>query len=148
MMNITIRTAAEADLPAVLAMSDALLAEDICNGLVPDGLDSLRACRILLAEADGAPVGYAYGQSAESRGQVGSCRRGERYYDLEMICVKPAFRSKGVGRMLFQAQADYARSLGLTTLRLTAVGKDWRRQLRFYEAMGMDFLWATMAMDL
>lgn len=148
MMNITIRTAAEADLPAVLAMSDALLAENICNGLVPDTLESLRACRIDLAEMEGDIMGYAYGAPAESRSSVGTCRKGERYYDLEMICVKQAFRGAGVGKRLFQAQAEHARSLGLATLRLTAVGKDWKRQLRFYEAMGMDFLWATMAMEL
>ncbi|MGN0778549.1 MAG: GNAT family N-acetyltransferase [Aristaeellaceae bacterium] len=147
-MNITLRIAVEADLPAVLALSNDLLAEDICNGLVADTLDSLRPYRILLAEQDGAIVGYAYGEAAVSSGSVGSCRKGERFYSLEMLYVKPDVRSKGVGRMLFQAQVEYARSLGLATLRLTAVGKDWQRQLRFYQAMGMEFLWATMDMVL
>lgn len=149
LLTITIRTAAEADLPAVLAMSNALIAESSCNGLVPDDLDYLRGYRIHLAEADGQPIGYAYGVAAVSSRNIGSCRKGDRFYDLEMVYVKPEYRSCGAGRQLFTAQQEYARSLGLATLSLTAVNKDWKRLLHFYiDELGMDFFWATLSMDL
>ena len=148
-MNISIRTAQEADLPAVLAMSDALIAESCCNGLVPDDLEYLRRYRIQLAEADGQIIGYAYGEKTVSSRNIGDCRKGDSFYDLEMIYVKPEFRNAGAGRLLFAAQQDYARELGLATMSLTAVSKEWKRLLHFYiDELGMDFFWATLSMNL
>ena len=47
-MNLTIRQAGEADLPAVLALSDALTAEGCRNGMVPDTLEYLRDWKRLM----------------------------------------------------------------------------------------------------
>jgi len=147
-MEITIRTAQAADLPEVLAMSDALMDEGCCNGLVRDSIEYLQQYHIQLALADGEIIGYAYGEAAESNRQMGDCRKGDQFYDLEMIYVKPEYRSSGAGRALFAAQQAYAHSLGLKTLRLTAVNKDWKKLLHFYTSQGMDFYWATLSMTL
>ena len=147
-MDITIRAAEAADLPEVLAMSDALIDEGCCNGMVRDSIEYLQKYHIQLAFAEGEIIGYAYGEAAESSRQIGDCRKGDQFYDLEMIYVKPEYRSSGAGHALFAAQQAYARSLGLATLRLTAVSKDWEKLLRFYTSQGMDFYWATLSMTL
>lgn len=147
-MDITIRTAEAADLPEVLAMSDALIDEGCCNGLVHDSIEYLQKYHIQLALQGDAIIGYAYGEAAESSSRIGTCQKGDSFYDLEMIYVKPEYRCTGAGRALFAAQQEYARSLGLATLRLTAVNKDWEKLLRFYTSLGMDFYWATLSMTL
>lgn len=148
-MNLTIRQAAEADLPAVLALSDALIAEGCCNGMKPDTLDDLRGWVIHVAEADGQLVGYAYGEEAESRWSVGSCRKGERFYDLEMLYVAPSHRGRGVGKALYEAELARAQSLGVRQIRLTAVNRDWKRLLRLYlDELGFEFWTATLYRDL
>ena len=148
-MDLTIRQAAEADLPAVLALSNALIAEGCCNGMTPDTLDDLRNWVIHVAEADGQLVGYAYGEAVESRYTVGECRKGERYYDLEMLYVSPNHRGKGVGKALCEAELCRARSLGVRQMRLTAVNRDWKRLLHLYiDELGFEFWTATLYRDL
>lgn len=148
-MDLTIRQAAEADLPAVLALSDALIAEGCCNGMKPDTLDDLRGWVIHVAEADGQLVGYAYGEEAESRWSVGACRKGERFYDLEMLYVSPNHRGKGVGKALYEAELCRARSLNVSQIRLTAVNRDWKRLMHLYiDELGFAFWTATLYHDL
>lgn len=148
-MNLTIRQAAEADLPAVLALSDALTAEGCCNNMVPDTLDDLREWVIHVAEDDGKLVGYAYGEMAESRYTVGTCRKGERFYDLEMLYVAPSHRGKGIGKALYETELNRAQSLGARQIRLTAVNRDWKRLLHLYiDELGFNFWTATLYRDL
>ena len=146
---MTIRQAAEADLPAVLAMSDALIAEGCCNGMTPDTLEALRACTIHVAEMDGELVGYAYGEATASTWNIGACHKGETYYDLEMLYIKPSYRGKGIGRALFEAEESRARRLGAKQMRLFAVNRDWQRLLHLYiDELGFDFWAATLYRDL
>lgn len=148
-MPIEIRPALPEEYPAILAMSNALVDEGCCTGMVYDTLDSLASHRILLALDDGQPVGYAYGSVETSSARVGRCEKGEAFYSLDEIYVVPASRSEGVGQLLFEALRREAAKSGCRTLRLTAVNKDWRRLLHFYvDRLGMDFLWATLSMDV
>lgn len=148
-MNLTIRQAAEADLPAVLALSDALIAEGCCNGMVPDTFEYLRDWVIHVAEADGQLVGYAYGKETESRWSIGACQKGERYYDLEMLYVAPSHRGMGIGRALYETELARARSLNVSQMRLNAVNRDWKRLLHLYiDELGFNFWTATLYRDL
>ena len=148
-MRLSIRLAAEADLPAVLAMSDALIAENCCNGMSPDSLDDLKSCVIHVAEADGQLVGYAYGKATPSPWNISGCKKHEPFYDLEMLYVAPICRGQGVGKALFDAELARARSLGARQLRLNAVNRDWKRLLHLYiDELGFDFWCATLYRDL
>lgn len=148
-MNPMIRQATEADLPAVLAMSDALLAEACCNGMTRDTLDDLRAYVIHVAEADGQLIGYAYGEAASSNWNISACAKGETYYDLNILYVRPEHRGSGVGKALFEAELARARSLNAKQMRLTAVNRDWKRLLHLYiDELGFEFWCATLYRDL
>ncbi|MCH5286245.1 MAG: GNAT family N-acetyltransferase [Christensenellaceae bacterium] len=148
-MNRIIRLATEADLPRVLAMSDMLIDEGCCNGMTRDTLDDLRANAIHVAEEDGELIGYAYGEAVESSWNIGSCRKGETYYDLDILYVRPEYRSSGVGKELYQAELARARALGVKQFRLTAVNRDWKRLLHLYvEELGFEFWTATLYHDL
>lgn len=148
-MTIEIRPALPEEYPVILDMSNALVDEGCCTGMVYDTLDSLRTHRILLALDAGTPIGYAYGSVETSASCIGHCKQGDAFYSLDELYVVPASRSAGVGQQLFDALRREAADAGCRTLRLTAVNKDWRRLLHFYvDKLGMDFLWATLSMDL
>jgi GNAT superfamily N-acetyltransferase len=82
--------------------------------------ESLRARLVFVAEADGAPIGWA---SLIPRGEVGW---------LEDLWVEPAWIGRGIGRLLFEHAADRARELGAQRL-------EWEAEPNatgFYEHMG------------
>lgn len=148
-MNRVIRLATEADLPSVLAMSDLLIDEGCCNGMTRDTLDDLRTYEIHVAEEDHKLVGYAYGETVESSWNIGNCRKGQKYYDLEILYVRPEYRGSGVGKALYQAELARARALGAKQIRLTAVNRDWKRLLHLYvDELGFEFWTATLYRDL
>lgn len=147
---ITIRPGTPDDLPTLVAMSNALVAEDCCNGMVPDTLtDWQRYQNIIVAQQGDRLVGYSYGSVATSRIKTTTwCEKGDTFYDLEEIYVLPEIRSAGVGKLLFSAQEEQARTLGCKTLQLAAVSRDHTRLLRFYEQMGMQFWSAWLIKEL
>lgn len=132
------------ELPIVLAMSGDFLAENCCNGLVPDTLEELSQYDIYLASQDDQVVGYAYGQTETATRNRGPVKAGERSFSIEIIYIKPAFRNMGVGRLLFQALESQARESDCTSLQLAAVSKSWQKLLHFYiDELGMEF-WSAI----
>lgn len=137
---MTIRLCTREELPRVLEMSDAFVAEGCCNGMVRDDLEYLEKYDIFIALDGEAAVGYAYGQADTAEKTRGNTRRGERYFDVEEIYVRPAYRSTGCGRALFEALETHARTLGCESVQLVAVAKDYGRLLHFYvDLLGMEF---------
>lgn len=144
-----IRLCKKEELPLVLEMSNDFLAENCCNGLVPDTLEELSKYEIYLAVRDGEILGYAYGQAATASRDRGPVRAGEMTYSVEIIYCRPACRSMGVGRLLFQRLEDRARELGCASLQLAAVSKSWQKLLHFYiDELGMEFWSAVLLKKL
>jgi len=86
--------------------------------------ESLARRLVYVAEAEGAPVGWA---SLVPRGEVGW---------LEDLWVEPAWIGRGVGRMLFEHVKDRARELGAGRL-------EWEAEPNahsFYERMGGSYV--------
>ncbi len=81
---------------------------------------------IALAEADGAPVGMAGGRIRDA---------GSREAGLWGMWVDPAWRSRGVGRLLVRAVEDWAVRAGAETLTLWVVRSN-ASALALYRASG------------
>ncbi len=147
-MDTEIRPCQPQELPLVLSMSDALVAEGCCNGMVNDTLDDLAKENILVAVQGGQIIGYAYGRVAQAQRNRGRVRKGEAVFDIEEVYVRPDHRKEGVGKLLCEALLAQGRAAGCHAAQLVAVNKDYAALLRFYEQMGMEFWCATMTMPL
>lgn len=135
-----IRICMPEELPLVLEMSDAFVAENCCNGMVRDDLEYLQKYEIHIAFEGETAIGYAYGAPATAERTQGQTQKGERYFDVEEIYVRPEYRSTGCGKALFAALEARARELGCESMQLVAVAKDYARLLHFYvDLLGMEF---------
>lgn len=115
---VRIRAATEADLEPI----NALYNWEVVNGVATWELDPWPLERrvewfrardheepVLVAEDDGAFVGFAY--LTKYRG-----RRGYRFTRENTVFVAPAHQRRGIGRALLAALIEEARALGLHTL--------------------------------
>ena len=148
-----IRPAAEADIPAILALyrqlDSALVAmqpEFFCEG--PREEDEIRkAIRaddadFLLAERGGAVVGFALVGYAGWTPEF-SCVLPHRYARLEDLAVDEAVRGEGVGGELLAAAKRWARNRRLEYLELNVLAQN-ENAIRLYESQ--DFVEATKVM--
>lgn len=88
---------------------------------------------ILVAEGETGVVGFACVKLVEHPGSP--YRLPMRYLDVDEFGVDEAVRRQGVGRALFDAVRDHARSLGVSRIELNM----WefnQEALAFYEAVG------------
>ena len=149
-----IRPAAEADIPAILALyrqlDSALVAmqpEFFCEG--PREEDEIRkAIRaddadFLLAERGGAVVGFALVGYAGWTPEF-SCVLPHRYARLEDLAVDEAVRGQGVGSELLAAAKRWARNRRLEYLELNVLAQN-ENAIRLYESQ--DFVEATKVMQ-
>ena len=85
----------------------------------------------LIAEADGAPAGYAFWHRSFST------FRGRSTIHLEDIAVLPDFQRHGIGRALMRAMAALAVREGYASISWMMMG--WNDKARaFYEDLGAD----------
>jgi ribosomal protein S18 acetylase RimI-like enzyme len=139
-----VRRAELADVPAIVALSDALFREDsgqrdpLMNHDWAQqhgqqyfrGLLDNRAYLILIAEEHGEVVGYLAGSTSEA-GELRTVRSAE----LESMCVAPASRGRRAGEALAQAFLQWAQEQGAAWITVTAYAAN-RGALSFYERLG------------
>lgn len=147
-MNIRLCTREE--LPLVAAMSENFAAEGCCNGIVADTVEDLAIFdEIYVAEEDGKLLGYAYGKAETVKRKRWFIFPGNKNFYVEIIYVKPEYRSLGLGRNLYQKLEDRARELGCQTVEVIAVSKSYQKLLHFYiDELGMDFFSAHLMKKL
>ena len=132
-MDITVRAAVDRDLPAVHALYQQLYAEldlpldDRARGQWADTLATPRRT-VLLAEADGVPVGTA------DVTVMANAARARPYLLVENVVVDAAHRGRGIGRALLDAARERARAAGCYKVQLSATEDS---AYAFYEAAGM-----------
>ena len=140
-MASTIRSAAPADVPQILAFIRALAAYErepdavTANeaGLLRDGFGPNPFYSCLIAEHDGHPAGFAFFFFNYStwKGQPGIY--------LEDLFVQPEFRGLGIGKALLKQVAAIAVEKGCPRLQWEVL--DWNTPaIEFYRAMGAEFL--------
>jgi GNAT superfamily N-acetyltransferase len=138
MSEIAFRTAAEADLPAILAMlADDEIAESRESASVSDEYTAAFAAmakevynRMLLAEIDGKIVG-----SLQLVFIPGVSRNGSKRALIESVRVKSAMRGQNVGTALMKEAIRIARENGCKLVQLDSDLRRPRAHL-FYRRLG------------
>ena len=89
---------------------------------------------ILVAEAEGAVMGYAFCvlQNTENDPVLQS----HLTVYIDDLCVEEDCRGTGVGKALYQAVLDYAKQLGAYNVTLNVWAEN-KSALKFYEKMGL-----------
>jgi GNAT superfamily N-acetyltransferase len=148
--RLSFRPGTAADVPLLLSLirelatyeraPDAVLASE--SDLLRDGFGTRPLFHTLIAEVDGAPVGFALFFLAYSTW------RGRPTLFLEDLFVRPPARGNGVGRRLMQELAKEAVRLGCA--RFVWQVLDWNTpSLRFYESLGAEVVreWLTCRLE-
>ncbi len=148
--HIALRPGTPADAPLLLSLirdlaayeraPDAVVASEA--DLLRDGFGAVPVFRTLIAELDGAPVGFALYFLAYSTW------RGHPTLYLEDLFVRPLARGNGVGRALMGALAREAVQLGCA--RFVWQVLDWNTpSIRFYESLGAELQreWLTVRLE-
>jgi GNAT superfamily N-acetyltransferase len=137
MTDVSIRQAAPGDAPAIHALILELAEYErlttLCTGSTAELADALfgerPAAEVLLAEVDGAIVGFALFFHNFS---TFLARRG---LWLEDLFVRPAFRGLGIGRLLLRAVASIAVARRCGRFEWSVL--DWNAPaIGFYERLG------------
>ena len=136
MANVTVRQAEVADAEIIHRFSVKLAEfEGTPNAVVAsietmvrDGFGPNAAFRTLIAEIDGAPVGFATYTNQYSVWE------GKGTMFLQDLWVMPEVRQQGVARALMQVLARECCSKGHSRIDLNVL--DWNPARRFYENVG------------
>ena len=148
--QLTLRPGTPADVPLLLALIRELAAYERAPeaavaseaDLLRDGFGAVPLFRTLIAELDGAPVGFALFFLAYSTW------RGRPTLYLEDLFVRPLARGNGAGRGLMLALAREAVRLGCA--RFVWQVLDWNTpSIRFYESLGAEVQreWLTCRLE-
>lgn len=136
---VTIRPAVGADVPLILALVRELAAyerepdavEATEADLLRDGFGADPRFRVLLAEDDGVPAGFAFYFFGYSTW------RGRSVLYLEDLFVRPEHRGHGLGLALMRRLARLAAERGCP--RVVWEVLDWNEPaIRFYRAIGAE----------
>ncbi len=146
-MNLTIRTATPADVPAILRFirelalyerePDAVVATE--DDLLRDGWGPTPRFRAMIAEADAEAVGFALYFTTYSTW------RGHHGIRLEDLYVTPSMRGKGIGKALLAHLARIAVDEGCPRLEWDVL--EWNAPaIAVYERVGAHILneWRIM----
>ena len=137
---ITIRPALAADVPTILHFITSLAAferepdavKTTPQDLLRDGFGEQPKFETLIAEMDGAPVGFALFFPTYSTWE------GTAGIHLEDIFVEAAVRGQGVGEKLMQKLAAIAVERGCARLELQVL--DWNPAREFYHRLSMEHM--------
>lgn len=151
MNGLRIHQARGHEIPTVLALVEALLAElggegqefalidrdrlahEITRGLSDDGSGSCRFWALLAREESGTPLGVL-----TLTPSFAVCAGGEYGIVREMYML-PSRRGRGVGRALLGAAVGPARERRRLRLDVAGPAEESARAVRFYESLGFEF---------
>lgn len=140
MPSLTIRPASAADVDTILHFIKSLAAferepdavKTTPQDLLRDGFGQRPKFESLIAEMDGAPVGFALFFPTYSTWE------GTAGIHLEDIFVEESVRDQGVGHKLMRALAAIAVERGCARLELQVL--DWNPARKFYRRLGLEHM--------
>ena len=122
----------------LIELSELWVKEDCSYGMVKNERDDIKE-PVYAAYDGGLIVGYAFGHFYTVEKKYTYIEPGQRCFCLDELYVLPEYRSRGVGRKLFEAISEYAET-GAEMMTFSTSTKDYKRILKFYvEDLGCDF---------
>jgi len=132
----------------LIALSGDWEAEQSCTGYRKNDRSDLEGNRIFLAKEQGRVIAYLLGHLEKAKKASSVMPDGTPYFELEELYVVPEFRSRGIGRTLYDTARNAVKDETSWILLSTAT-KDWRKILHFYlEELGMEFWSARLYQKL
>ncbi len=129
----------EQTIDTLILLSARWEAEDSCCGYRTNTPEDIMDQTVFLAEEDRNVVGYLLCHPYVQDKDTVTVPRCSKCLEIGEIYVVPEYRSKGIGRKLYQsAISDSARDIEFVTLSTAA--KNYKAILHFYiEELGMNF---------
>lgn len=129
----------EVVLEQLLSLSEDWEKENSCHGYQKNRLGDIEGNRIFLAVEDNMVIGYLFGHKEIAEKTTSVYQAGTEYFEIEELYVKPAFRSCGIGKRLFQyVEREVADEVDM--IMLSTATKNFRAILHFYiDELGMEF---------
>ena len=130
--EVSIRPAEERDAEAVAALfqewGHPLSCDEVCRKI--RAFTQTPSHRFLVAEIDGAVVGFAAMNTALSPG------RPRKIGVISGMAVAPQHQRRGIGRRLVESAEQWLRSEGASYIRVTTASHRAETAHRFYPALG------------
>ncbi|MBR6322816.1 MAG: GNAT family N-acetyltransferase [Lachnospiraceae bacterium] len=137
-------------LELLIRFSEDWEAEKSCHGYRKNERADIEGERIFTAILDGETAGYLFGHMETSKKAASVMPDGTPYFEVEELYVKPEYRSRGIGRKLYETVKDILASEGEAEfIMLSTATKNWKAILHFYlDELGMEFWSARLFQKL
>ena len=133
------QTLDEALLDILIRLSADWEAENSCYGYRKNEKADIEGNRIFIAKDSEEVIGYLFGYLEKSERSSSIMADGTPVFEVEELYVKPDYRSKGIGKMLFSC-AEKAVQNDADYIMLSTATKNWRAIFHFYlDELGMEF---------
>lgn len=126
-------------LSELISFSEAWEVENSCHGYRKNELEDIRGNRVFLAVNEIETVGYLFGHKEITENGNSIHQKGEAFFELEEIYVKPEYRGRGIGKQLFQYAEEQLKG-EVPMILLSTATKNYKAILHFYvEELDMEF---------
>lgn len=126
-------------LDILIRLSDDWEAENSCYGYRKNGKVDIEGNRIFIAKDGEDVIGYLFGHLEKSERSTSIMLDGTPFFEVEELYVKPDYRSKSIGKMLFSYAESAARN-DADYIVLSTATKNWKAIFHFYlDELGMEF---------
>ncbi len=129
----------EALMDILIRLSADWEAENSCYGYRKNERADIEGNRIFTARDGEDVIGYLFGYLEKSQRSTSIMPDGTPVFEVEELFVKPEYRRKGIGKLLF-SYAEAAVQKDADYIMLSAATKNWKAVFHFYlDELGMEF---------